>query len=206
MWVTGGLSREHPGSSPSPPNLASAPPTATLLQPCQASLALSVPSSISGLTAHLSTHAKLPRHQDAPLAPGASSDPHGDARPPQGSSLAGSHTHSGPELPQSHIRPSPEPPLGTHSPEDPATHGPPRVLKTQGIPASETPSPFLSEAAPLLPWLSFNAPLAGGHTQSPFLPTVSARSVRKQTPSLSFPVCEVRTPPTPPARIALGRP
>ncbi|CAN0347162.1 unnamed protein product [Rangifer tarandus platyrhynchus] len=56
--------------------------------------------------------------------------------------------HSGPELPQSHIRPSPEPPLGTHSPEDPATHGPPRVLKSQGIPASETPSPFLSEAAP----------------------------------------------------------
>lgn len=148
MWVTGGLSREHPGSSPSPPSLASAPPTATLLQPHQASLALSVPSSISGLTAHPSTPAKLPRHQDVPLAPGASSDPHGDALPPQGSSLAGSHRHLGPELPQSHIRPSPEPPFGTHSPEDPATHGPPRVLKTQAIPASETPSPFLSEAAP----------------------------------------------------------
>lgn len=212
-------SSPSPPRTPSPPSLTSAPPAATL-QPCQplagsacAELCVRAhgpPSAHAklciGAHGHPSARSELPRCRDDPLALGASSDPHVDARPPQVSFPQGGHVHSGPKLHQGDVRSSSEPPLGTYPPKALATRAPPRVLKIQGIPASEAPSLFLSEAAPPPPWLSFNAPPAGGHVHPLFLPTASASGVRKQAPSLSFPVCEVRTPPAPSARFALGRP
>ena len=172
MWVKGGLSRERPGVLPLPaqPHLCPArchppaTPAPRWLCPCRALYQGSRPTPLPGLSSPdvgmillllelALTLTWMPAHPKSAL--------HTAATCTQDPSCTS-------------VRPSPEHPLGTHSPEALATRTPPRVLKTQGIPASEEPSPLLPEAAPPPPWLSFSAPLAGGHAHPPFLPTASA--------------------------------
>ena len=172
MWVKGGLSRERPGVLPLPaqPRLCPArchppaTPAPRWLCPCRALYQGSRPTPLPGLSSPdvgmillllelALTLTWMPAHPKSALHTAATC-----TQDPSCTSVRPSHEH----------------PLGTHSPEALATRAPPRVLKTQGIPASEDPSPLLPEAAPPPPRLSFSAPLAGGHAHPPFLPTASA--------------------------------
>ena len=187
VWVKGGISRERPGVLPFPaqgplpaqPHLCPAhchppaTPAPRWLCPSRALYQGSRPTPLPGLSSPdvgmillllelAVTLTWMPAHPKAALH------------------TAGTCTQD-PSC--TSVRPSPERPLGTHSPKAPATRAPPRVLKTQGMPASEDPSPFLPEAAPPPPWLSFNAPLAGGRAHPPFLPTASAGGSGSRPPT-----------------------